>query len=603
MEDFFRNPAQTRFSLSPDGERIAFLKPWKNRLNLYVREVRGKEAFRVTDETERGVQAYVWANNHRLAYINDQGGDENWQGHAVNIDRSNPTHMELKNVRVYLIDKLKNNDDEILIGANKRDPKVFDAYRININTGELSLAAENPGNITRWITDNQGRLRVAVASDNLNTTLLSRETESEPFKPFMTTDFRSAMIPLFFTFDDQLLYVSSNIGRDKRAIYTVDPKTGRYQELIYAHPEVDVGHLTRSRSRKIITGVYFTTHRSTGYFWDKKRKRLQEKLEQRLPGYMVELVGSSKDGRKLLIRTYSDKSMGAWYFFDMDTRVFKKLADISPWIDETQMADMQPIRYTARDGLTIQGYLTIPKGAAPKNLPLVVNPHGGPWNRNRWGFNPEVQFLANRGLAVLQINFRGSTGYGKAFWEAGFKQWGKKMQDDITDGVQWLIERGVADPDRIGIYGISFGGYAALAGLAFTPDLYACGVDYVGVSNIFTFLNTIPPYWEPSRPKWMQMIGDPVKDKDLLTEASPFFHADRIKAPLFVAHGANDPRVKRAESDQIVKALKERGVEVEYMVKPDEGHGFRNEENRFDFYRAMERFLARHLGSRAEGNN
>jgi len=264
------------------------------------------------------------------------------------------------------------------------------------------------------------------------------------------------------------------------------------------------------------------------------------------------------------------------------------------------MAGMKPVQYKSRDGLTIHGYLTLPKGTAPKNLPVVVNPHGGPWTRDNWGFNPEVQFLANRGYAVLQVNFRGSTGYGRKFWESSFKKWGREMQDDITDGVKWLIKKGIADPKRVGIYGGSYGGYAVLAGLAFTPDVYACGVDYVGVANLFTFMNAIPPYWELMRKMIYEMVGDPEKDKELMKAASPVYHVDKIKAPLFIAQGANDPRVNKGESDQMVEALKKRGIEVPYMVKDNEGHGFHNEENRFDFYRAMEKFLAKHLGGRAE---
>ena len=299
----------------------------------------------------------------------------------------------------------------------------------------------------------------------------------------------------------------------------------------------------------------------------------------------------------MIVRTFSDKSRGAYYYYDHVSNEFEKLADISPRLNEDEMAAMEPIQYQSRDGLTINGYLTIPRGAEPKMLPVIVNPHGGPWARNRWGFDSEAQFLANRGLAVLQVNYRGSTGYGKAFWKASFKEWGRKMQDDITDGVNWLIREGIADRQRIGIYGASFGGYATLAGLAFTPDLCVCGVDYVGISNIFTWLKTIPPYWEPYRQMWREMIGDPEKDKELLIAGSPYFHAGRIKAPLFVAQGANDPRVKKAESDQIVAELEKRGIEVQYMVKDNEGHGFRNQENRFKFYRAMEDFLSKHIGS------
>jgi dipeptidyl aminopeptidase/acylaminoacyl peptidase len=272
-----------------------------------------------------------------------------------------------------------------------------------------------------------------------------------------------------------------------------------------------------------------------------------------------------------------------------------KLVDVAPWLKEDQLAHMKPIEYQSRDGLTIHGYLTLPLGREAKNLPVVINPHGGPWFRDTWGFNPEVQFLANRGYAVLQMNFRGSTGYGRKFWEASFKQWGQKMQDDITDGVQWLVKQGIADPKRVAIYGGSYGGYATLAGVTFTPDLYAAAVDYVGVANMFTFMKTIPPYWKPFLDQMHAMVGDPVKDKALLEAASPVMHADKIKTPLFVAQGAHDPRVNKAESDQMVAALKKRGVDVEYMVKENEGHGFHNEENRFDFYEAMEKFLAKYL--------
>jgi dipeptidyl aminopeptidase/acylaminoacyl peptidase len=295
------------------------------------------------------------------------------------------------------------------------------------------------------------------------------------------------------------------------------------------------------------------------------------------------------------VAAYSDRTQGKRYLFDLASGKLTFLAEVTPWLKEADLAEMKPVSYPALDGLTINGYLTLPRGKAPEKLPVVVNPHGGPWARDSWGFNSEAQFLANRGYAVFQPNFRGSTGYGRSFWEAGFKQWGRSMQDDVTDGVQWLIKQGIADPKRIAIYGGSYGGYATLAGVAFTPDLYAAAVDYVGVSNLFTFMQTIPPYWKPYLEMMHQMVGDPVADKDLLTETSPAFHVDRIRTPLFIAQGANDPRVNKAESDQVVEALKKRGVAVEYMVKDNEGHGFQNEENRLEFYGAMEAFLARHL--------
>ncbi|MCX6088859.1 MAG: prolyl oligopeptidase family serine peptidase, partial [Candidatus Atribacteria bacterium] len=354
--------------------------------------------------------------------------------------------------------------------------------------------------------------------------------------------------------------------------------------------------LLSSDKRKIITGVAYVTDRLHYHFFDEERKTLQDDLERRLPGYEVSVTNMSRDETRVLLRTSGDKSRGSYFFYDRRRDYFNKIVDISPWIREELMAEMLPVSYPSRDGFTIQGYLTLPKGKEPNLLPIVIHPHGGPWARDVWGFNPEVQFLVNRGYAVLQMNFRGSVGYGRGFWEAGFKEWGRKMQDDISDGVKWLTEKGMADPGRVGIYGGSYGGYAVLAGLTFTPELYTAGIDYVGVSNIFTLLETIPPYWEQGRQMLYTMIGDPVKDKELLERVSPVFHAERIQAPLFVAQGVNDPRVKKAESDQIVEALQKRGIEVQYLVKDNEGHGFHNEENRFDFYRAMEKFLAQHLG-------
>ena len=601
LTDFFRNPETAHYTISPDGEHIAFLKPWQNRLNVYVRKVGAQTETRLTDARERDVAGYVWANNNRIVYVQDTGGDENYRLNAVNTDGSGIKELTpFAGVRAGIVDALEDNDAEMLISLNRRDPRVFDVYRINVNTGAMVLVAENPGNVSGWLTDNDGRLRVAVTTDGVRSSLLYRETEKDPFRMVVTTDFKETLDPLFFTFDNQRLYVASNLGRDKTAIYLYDVKEGKLLDLVYEHPEVDVSGLLRSKTRKVITGVAFTTDKPRYEFFDPKRRQLQEALEARLPDLRVAVTGMSRDERRAIVRTFSDKSLGACYLYESSSGRLENLAELSPWLNEAEMADVQPIHFTSRDGLTIHGYLTLPKGVKSVNLPIVVNPHGGPWARDVWGFDPETQFLANRGVGVLQINFRGSTGYGRAFWEAGFKQWGGEMQNDISDGVDWLVRQGIADPKRIAIYGASYGGYAALAGLAFTPDLYACGIDYVGVSNIFTLLETLPPYWELGRQMMYEMVGDPVKDRDLLEQVSPVFHADRITAPLLVAQGANDPRVKKAESDQIVQALRQRGVEVEYIVKNNEGHGFHNEENRFDFYRRMESFLARHLGSRGE---
>lgn len=606
LQDFFRNPERTGYKISPSGEYLSFLRPWERRLNIYVQKLGQDRVIRITASTQRDITTYLWAKDQRLVYLMDRNGDENFRAYAVNFDGSGCKDLTpFEGVKVQIIDELEDSPADILIGMNRRNPKIFDVYRLNVFTGELKLVGENPGNISRWLPDNAGQLRVAVATDGLNDTLLYRQTEADSFRAVATVNFKDALEPLCFTFDNRDLYVSANLGRDKQAIYRYDLEHAKLLAPIYEHPEVDVEMILRSKARRVLTGVSFFTDKRHYHFFDEARKKLQEFLEQKLPGYEV-VAGDgganlkSKDESRIIVRTYSDKSLGAYYLYNRVSGELQKLAEVSPWLKETELADMQPIQYQSRDGLTIHGYLTLPKGWEPKNLPVVVNPHGGPWVRDHWGFNPEVQFLANRGLAVLQMEFRGSTGYGKGFWQAGFKEWGRKMQDDISDGVQWLIRQGIADPQRLGIYGGSYGGYATLAGLTFTPDLYAGGVDYVGPSNLFTLLTSLPPYWGLELQKFYEMIGDPVKDQALLTEVSPLFHADRIKVPLFVAQGAHDPRVKQAESDQIVAALRQRGVEVTYMVKENEGHGFHNEENRFDFYRAMEAFWGKYLHSRVQ---
>ena len=601
LESFFRNPEKMGFQISPDGTRILYLAPWERRLNVHVQTIGEDSAVRVTSATERDIIACLWSGNDRIVYLQDKGGDENYHLFSAKADGSGARDLTpFDGVRTTIVDPLEEKDDEMLVGLNRRDPTVFDVYRLNLDSGELSLVEENPGDIGSWMTDHDGKLRVAVKSDGVNTSLLYREREGIPFRTLLTTDFREGVSPLFFTFDNKKLYVSSNLGRDKSAIFLFDPETVKHEELIFEHPEVDVGSLMYSKKRKVITGAAFVTDRLKYHFFDDERRALQDELESLLPGYQVRVSSMNRDEDKALLRANSDRTAGAYYFYDMAKKKLTKLEDVAPWLPEDKMAPMKAVSYKSRDGLTIHGYLTIPLGSDGKNLPVVIHPHGGPWLRDVWGFDAEVQFLASRGLAVLQMNFRGSTGYGRAFWEASFKQWGRAMQDDITDGVKWLVDSGTADPKRVAIYGGSYGGYAVLAGLTFTPDLYACGVDYVGVSNLFTLLEAIPPYWELERKMMYEQIGDPETEQDLLRAASPVFHADNIKAPLLVAQGANDPRVKKAESDQIVEALKKRGIDVEYMVKENEGHGFLNEENRFDFYRAMERFFSKHLGSYSE---
>ena len=597
MRDFFKNPQEASHQISPDGKYLSWRAPFERRMNVFVKPIGGGEAKRVTSETARDIGGYFWKGD-RILYVKDFGGDENFHVVSVNIKGEDLKDLTAgEKVRADVIDGLIDDDQHVIISHNRRDAKLFDVFRINVTTGEEKLIAQNPGNITSWMTDHDGKLRIAGTTDGTSTTLLYRDKEEDVFKPILTTNFKEQVAPMLFTFDNKKLIVNSNRGRDKSAIVEFDPATAKEGKLIAENAEVDMGGVSYSRKRKVLTTANFTTWKEQRKFLDKEAEVLFKTVEAKLPGYEVAFTSYTKAEDKYIVATYNDKTRGKRYLFDTKTAKLDFISDISPWLPETELAEMKPIKYTTRDGLTVNGYLTLPKGVAAKNLKVVVNPHGGPWARDQWGFNPEVQFLANRGYAVFQMNFRGSTGYGRKFWEASFKQWGKTMQNDVTDGVQWLIKEGIADPKRIAIYGGSYGGYTTLAAITFTPDLYAAAVDYVGVSNLFTFMNTIPPYWKPYLEMLKEMVGDPIADKDLLTSASPVFHADKIKTPLLVAQGAKDPRVNKDESDQMVAALKKRGVDVEYLVKDNEGHGFRNEENRFEFYEAMEKFLGKHIGN------
>lgn len=601
LEDFFKNPEKSSYQISPDGAYYSYMAPYQDRMNVFVQKIGEGEAERITDVTDRDISGYMWANDNRILYLKDNGGDENFALYGVNRDGSNPIPLAaFDSVRTSIIDDLEDQDDYILVSLNKRDQRIFDPYRLNIVTGELEMLAENPGNISGWMTDHEGKLRIATTTDGVNTSILYRADEKSEWEVLLSTNFKESLSPLFFTFDNKNLYVSSNIGRDKSAIMLYDVESRKTTDLIFEHPEVDVYGLNYSRKRKVLTSISYTTDKRYRHFLDEETKTWFNKLQGQLEGYEIGIGASSKDEKKLIVRSYSDRSLGAYYFYDIDADRLEKLDDVSTWVNEEEMASMKPIQYTSRDGKTINGYLTLPAGKEAKGLPVVVNPHGGPWARDNWGYNPEIQFLANRGYAVLQMNFRGSTGYGREFWESSFKQWGQTMQDDISDGVNWLVEKGIADPNRIAIYGASYGGYATLAGLTFTPDLYACGIDYVGVSNLFTFMETIPPYWTQYLDMLYEMVGHPKQDSAMLAAYSPSLNADKITAPLFIAQGANDPRVKKSESDQMVEAMKSRGVEVEYMVKDNEGHGFRNQENKYDFYRSMEKFLNKHIGSKEQ---
>jgi len=598
MQLFFKNGEKTGFQISPDGNYYSYLANYKDMANVFVQKVGDKEAVRVTNDTIRSIPGYVWKGS-RIVYIQDIGGDENFQLFSVD-----PAGGDVKPLtpfpgyRTIVLDELSfipGKEKEMLVGLNTRDKQYFDPYLLNIETGELKILYENKENYDSWYTDNDGVIRIATKTDGVNVTYMYRNTEKDNFSELLTTSFRETFSPGSFDSGNKNIYILSNIGRDKVALVEYDPATKKEIKELYINPDYDLGGVFYDKKKKVLASVTWAGVKSEDHFFDKEWEEIMTGLKKQFEGYDVGIAGRDDEMKKGIVTVASDMLRVKYCLYDFTTRATTEIANPYPWLNEEDMAPMNPVSYTSRDGLTINGYLTLPKGIEAKNLPVVVNPHGGPWARDVWGFNPEVQFLANRGYAVFQMNFRGSTGYGRKFWEISFKEWGKKMQDDITDGVEYLKKEGFADPERIAIYGGSYGGYATLAGVAFTPDLYTCAVDYVGVANLFTFMKTIPPYWKPYLDQFYEMVGDPQKDSLLFVEASPVLHADKIKTPLFIAQGANDPRVNKAESDQMFEALRSRGVEVEYMVKDNEGHGFRNQNNRYDFYGAMEKFLEKYL--------
>jgi dipeptidyl aminopeptidase/acylaminoacyl peptidase len=600
MKAFFRNTSKNGLRISPDGNYFSYRDDYKGKLNIFVQRVTDTTATRVTNDTLRSIINYFWKGD-RIVYAQDLGGDENFQLFSVEADGSDFTALTpFPGIRTNVIDALKEipgREKELLVGINKRVRECMDPYLLNIETGALTLLYDNKKNYEEWVTDNTGTIRLTSKAEGVNTTWYYRNSGKEKFAPLVTVPFNEQFSIGSFDKDNKNIYVLTNMGRDKVTLVDYDPSAKKEVKEIYSNPDYDLGSIFYDRKKKALVSVSWVGEKPEKHFFDKEWEDVYKVLDKKFEGYITTVVGYDDARTKAIAAIYNDRMPGRSYIYDFSTGEIKEVTNPAPWIIEEQMSHTKPITYKSRDGLLIHGYLTLPIGLEPKNLPVVVHPHGGPWNRDEWGYDPEVQFLANRGYAVLQMNFRGGTGYGKKFYEAGFKQWGKKMNDDISDGVEWLKKEGIADSNRIAIFGGSYGGYATLAGVTFSPDLYAAGVADVASSNMFTFIRSLAPEWEPYLEQFYEMVGNPDDPEDsvMLAAVSPAFHVDKIKAPLFISHGANDPRVNRAEADQMVAALRKRGVVVEYMVKDDEGHGFTNQDNRFDFYGAMEKFLDKHV--------
>jgi dipeptidyl aminopeptidase/acylaminoacyl peptidase len=612
-ELFFGNPEIAAAQLSPDGLYVAFLKPWKDTRNVYVKKT--GEAFEkarlVTTETKRPIPGFFWSRDSKLIlYVKDKEGDENFNVWAVDPSSGNAPGSEAppsrnltdaKGARAFIYAVPKKSPDTIYVGLNDRDAAWHDVYKVTISTGQRELVRKNTERIAGWVFDLEGALRLATRIVEGGSTELLK-VEPEGFrKVYSCTAFETCGTGRFHK-DGRRVHMQTNKGdADLTRLVLFDPETGK-EELVESDPvnRVDFGNPIFAEATDELVGTAYEDERVRLYFRDKDWAADYKLLQGRFPGKDIGPGSSTADDRLMLITASSDTDPGERYLFERGTKKLTLQHKVRERIPREHMASMKPVRYPSSDGLEIPAFLTLPKGVPAKNLPAILLPHGGPWGRDRWGFDGLAQFMANRGYAVLQPNFRGSTGYGKKFLNAGNKQWGDKMQDDVTWGVKYLIAQGIADPKRTGIMGGSYGGYATLAGVAFTPDLYGAAVAIVAPSNLITLLDSIPPYWEAIRLLFYERMGNPntPEGKAQLVRQSPLTSADKIKTPLLVAQGANDPRVKKAESEQIVIALRDRGFPVEYILAPDEGHGFARPVNSMALWAASEKFFAKHLGGR-----
>lgn len=608
VEDYFTKPKASSFNFSPNGSYLSYKEKDENAKNhVYVKNLETEEVKRIIEEKEELIRAFGWVNDERIIYIMDKGGNEDYHLFAVNIDGTN--HKELtpfEGVKVNFLEGLKEDKDHVIISMNQNNPQIFEPYKINVNTGELQQLYTNDdvaNPIMSYLFDKEGTLRGFVKlRDGVNNDFYYSE-DGKNFELKKQLSWKDTFDVRTFNYasnNPNEAYIVSNLNSDKSKIYLYDLKADKIIKELFSNDQYDVSGLRLSRNRDYELD-YFS------YQGEKKEvvpvsdyyKKLHAKIIKKFAGYNYSIADVTDDEDKYLIFIQSDQLYGTYYSYEPKVGEFKLLYNLMPNLVEKDMAEMRPISFQSRDGKTIHGYVTLPKEAIEgKKVPVIVNPHGGPQGiRDSWGFNPEAQLFASRGYATLQVNFRISGGYGRDFLESGFKQIGRKAMDDVEDGLQYIIDQGWVEKDNAAIYGGSHGGYAVLRGLTKTPDLYACGVDYVGVSNIFTFMNTIPAYWKPYLKILKEIWYDEAleEEKEIMKEVSPVYQIDKIKKPLFVIQGANDPRVNIDESDQIVKALRAKGFDVPYMVKYDEGHGFAKEENSIAMYKAMMGFYAKHL--------
>mgnify|MGYP001825730627 FL=1 len=619
VEDFFKRSGYSSFQLSPDGKYLAAITPVNNRRNIAVINLETREARAVTGIKERDISGFFWANNDRILFYMDKDGNESFGIFAVNKDGSKyrvliePAETQIKGgsriVRTAsVINTLKEDDDYVLVSAPRiyQDPVIQDVKKMNIMSGRSTMVERNPGTISAWITNYTGEVVGAVGTVDGENEVLFRESEGDEWtKLIKFEDATGGFYPAWISKDASRMYISSNVTpegetRDKAAIYKYDLENNKIGELVFEHDMVDVSSVAGSLVTDDIVMVSYVAEKPGRHYVDQRWADILEPVQAAFPDKIVTPSSITDDEKLMVITVWSSREPATYYLFDVESRRMEELAAAYDWLDPSDLGEMQPVWIEARDGLQLPAYLTLPPDSDGKNLPMVINPHGGPRARDTYGFRPDVQLMANRGYAVLQVNFRGSTGYGQEFDKAGWRRWGLEMQDDITDAVQWAVEQGIADPDRVCIYGGSYGGYAAMAGITFTPELYQCAINYVGVTSIPLLFETMPTAWRRFLPSMKKQIGDPDKEADMLEDRSPLNHVDQIRVPVLMAYGLQDPRVVIDHALDLEKELKKHEIDYELIIEKKEGHGFVRFENQVDWYTKVIDFLDENLKKPSE---
>ncbi|MEO6981212.1 MAG: prolyl oligopeptidase family serine peptidase [Mucilaginibacter sp.] len=593
--DFFKTPEKVVYRVSPDGKYLSYLKPYKDKQNIFIQSLAEGKVQMATSFTDYSVRGdYYWTYNNEIVFFQDNIASDEIKMFALDISTLKTTPIiSQKKVRIAILGRDRQEPDVITVRMNKRDPANFDIYRLNIKTGELKPYLVNPGNITQWYPDANGKIRLVRASDGVDESILYRPNDSAPFKRIIANNFKTSVRPIAFTGEKNYFYALSNVDRDKSALVKINAEDGKERKVVFADNNADIQGWDYSKNTHKIELVSWDSSKPQTHYLDQDIKSIYDKLNTELKGNQVNIIDRDSAENKFIVFTYTDRNPGSYYLFERNTGKLIKLGDINANLKEDELCAMQPISYKASDGMVINGFLTLPLGSKTTDLPVVVMPHDGPFSRTGWGYNPEVQFLANRGYAVFQVNYRGSTGFGKAFHSAGFKEVGGKIQQDITDGVNWLIANKTANPNKIAIFGGGFGGFSALYGVSFHPKLYNCAIVQHGLINFFTYIKDAPPFFKPMVQMTYERVGNPETDAGQFRAISPVFNTDKIHAPLLIFQGARDDRANISELNQFVRELKKQNGsdKVKYFLKPLERTIFRNTANRTEMYTEIEKFL------------